>query len=68
MFSQRSFGRLDELPPPRSVLPDHTTPFEEEDDFDLDDPRFPNRSRASSIVTETGEEGSGEVSRRSPII
>jgi hypothetical protein len=63
MFSQRSFVPVEQLPPPRSTATDHTTPLEEEDDFDLDDPRFHTRSRASSLVgLEDQESARGETS------
>lgn len=53
MFSQRSFRSLEEIDRISPKL-DHTSPSEEEeeDEFDLDDPRFTSRSRASSIVEE----------------
>lgn len=64
MFSQRSFRPVDDdLPLPRSIAPDHTSPFEVEDEFDSTDPRFSGRSRTGSIfgeVEQSGETNTGQ--------
>ena len=63
MFSQRSFAFIDQLSPPRPVIEDsHSSPFEEEDEFDFEDPKFHSYSRKNSIVEETDLGSRGQTS------